>query len=187
MKVTVHLALLCASALALKYDRLSYLKLYEDDPTDEFLEMLKPNEDGTTFLDDSYFLHISIRYEWRKGAENYDPAKYFPKLTDDEYNTLLAKLQEENVSLTTPLLLADVIEEEWRHWAVEPDFPKKQQIKEMGVDDLIRGGTRWEDGQELKMSESSMNSQESVSIEEEGEAEANPVHIVDATSFRDLQ
>lgn len=154
-----HMRLLLLTLIAIvcgkKFNRLFYLELYEDEPADEFVETLKPNSDGTTFLDDSYFLFLNTRYEWRKGAESFNPALNDPKLSDEDYFKALALLQEHHMSLTTPLPLADVIEEEWKLWATDPDFPKPEEIKNMGIDDLLRRSENWIDGEASGFSESS--------------------------------
>lgn len=136
------------------FNRLSYLNLYEDDPVDEFVETLKQNSDGTTFLDDSYFMWMNIRYEWRKGAEMYDPVLNEPKLSDEQLNKALSDLQD-SLTLATALPLAVVIEDEWRQWQMDPEFPNEEAIKAMGIDELIDNGYRWADGAPVVMSEGS--------------------------------
>lgn len=164
-----------------KFNRLFYLELYEDEPADEFVETLKPNSDGSTFIDDSYFLFLNNRYEWRKGAESFDPALNDPKLSDEDYFKSLALLQEYHMSLTTPLPLVDVIEEEWRLWALDPEFPKPEEIKNMGLDELLRHSGNWVDGEASGFSESSFAGDSAE------HSDGTPIPIDEAEGFGDVQ
>lgn len=139
-----------------RYQRLHYLTLYEDEPADEFVETLRLNSDGSSFIDDSYFFWLNQRYEWRKGAEFFDPELYNGKIDPRRKERLLSELQNYR-SIAVSLTLADVLEDEWRIWREDPDFPKPETIQKMGLDDLIANSYRWADGQDVDMFEESFD------------------------------
>lgn len=168
------------------FNRLSYLNLYEDDPVDEFVETLRQNSDGTTFLDDSYFMWMNIRYEWRKGAEMYDPELNEPKISDEQLSKALSDLQE-SLTLATALPLNLVIEDEWRLWQMDPEFPKEDQIREMGIEELIENGYRWADGSPVVMSEGSLEFSSGTVSSFSGDDNPHALDLDEAEKIPDLQ
>ncbi len=185
MKSTVlTFCTLIASYLPERPHRLDYLKKFEDDPSDEYIETLKSNYDGTSFVDDSYFLWLHNRYYWRKGADQFNPDINEVTLGDEGIVKLLEDLRNKK-SLSTPLPLTTVVDDEWRIWQEDPDFPKQEVLDSYGIHELVMDGLRWKDGVSGNPDATSMSTDDDTSLNEE--SEHNPTVLDDAGSFGDLQ
>lgn len=168
----------------LRYKRLDYLKVYEDDAIDEFVETYRCNNDGTSSLDDSFFYWIRTRHTWRDGAEKYEPSKeeLATDLTDDQLKEKLEQLQDYK-SIDRPLPLSDVVEYGWELWRKDPDFPDQDAIDELGMDELWENGHRWIDGKSLHESFGGASSY----YDEGEEASGSLTVLPDDAQFSDLQ
>jgi hypothetical protein len=157
------------------YDRHEYLRRYEDEPADEFLEMYRPNSDGTTFIDDAYYMWQALRYQWRRGAGKF--VKRPPKsdgIDEETFRELFGKLREFQ-AIAAPVPLARVIEAEWEDWVQDDEFPTPKAIKAMGIAEFVKThGQPYEDD---------------TSAEEEAFRQAHPTDhpISVTTAFKDTQ
>lgn len=171
--LTLFLLLLSSRPL---YDRHEYLRRYEDEPADEFLEMYRPNSDGTTFIDDAQYMWEALRYQWRRGAGKF--IKTAPpkgdEIDEEMFRELFGRLREFQ-AIATPVPLVRVIKAEWEDWVQDEEFPTPKAIKAMGITEFLKTY-----GQDY---------QDDTSAEEEAFRQAHPTDhpIPVTTAFKDTQ